>query len=188
MELSIYLFFCYNSIKPITNTIIMTSKIIIKNTQYADSRTAPEDIDRDKLYEATQNHLHDVERGMDWFSKQIHDAGLKHDFTKMDCFDEVYAPSVLSGKSDDEFKNEEWYKRHISEERHHVNDNAHSDVDMVDIIEHLVDVVMSGLGRAGFVNSKYTDISPELLYRAYWNSVHKLENIVEVSNAEDLEQ
>lgn len=161
----------------------MTDKILIKNTAYADSRTAPEDIDRDKLYKATANHIKDVERGMDYFSKQIHEAGLRHDFTKMDCFDEVYAPSVLSGHTDDSFKQGDWYKRHISEERHHVNDNAHSDVDLVDIIEHLVDVVMSGLGRSGFVNSRYTDISPELLYRAYWNSVNKLENIVQISNA-----
>lgn len=43
------------------------SKIIIKNTKYADSRTADEEITKDKLYEATAEHLKDVERGMDWF-------------------------------------------------------------------------------------------------------------------------
>lgn len=165
----------------------MTSKIIIKNTQYADSRTAPEDITKEKLYDATEEHIKDVQKGMDFFSEKIHEAGLKHDFTKIAYFDE-YAEDVLSEHTDEDFKKRPWYQRHIYEERHHVNDNAHSDVDMVDIIEHLVDVVMSGLGRAGFVNSKYTDISPELLYRAYWNSVHKLENIVEVSNAENLKE
>ena len=164
----------------------MTDKIIIKNTQYADSRTAPEDITKEKLYTATMNHIQDVEKGMEWFAEKIHEAGLKHDYTKMDTFDEVYAPLVLSGHTDDSFKQGKWYQRHITEERHHVNDNAHSDVDLVDIIEHLVDVTLSGLGRAGYVSSKYSDISPDLLYRAYWNSIHKLKSIVEIDN-EDLE-
>ena len=64
------IFFCYNSIKPITNTIIMTSKIIIKNTQYADSRTAPEDITKEKLYDATEEHIKDVQKGMEFFAEK----------------------------------------------------------------------------------------------------------------------
>ena len=167
------------------------SKIIIKNTKYADSRTADsrtadKDITKDKLYDATINHINDVRRGMDYFSEQIHKRGLNHDYTKIDCFDDVYAPSVLSGHTDDSFKQGEWYQRHITEERHHVNDNAQIDINLIDIFEHIVDIVMAGKGRAGQITSRYCDMDPILLHRAYYNTIRMLDEIVEVSNAEEL--
>ena len=156
-------------------------KIIIKNTKYADSRTADGDNTRDKLYDATIHHVNDVKRGMDYFVELIHEAGEKHDYTKLDCFDKVYAPLVLSKKKNSEFESQEWFQRHITEERHHVNHNAHADVNLIDILEHITDVVMSGNGRAGHITSQYCDISPDLLYRAYWNTVRMLDDVVEVA-------
>ena len=163
----------------------MTSKIIIKNTSDADSRTADGNLTKEKLYDATVAHIHDVERGMDYFARQLHERGLKHDYTKLDDFDN-YTEIVLARLPQDEFEATDWCQRHYFEERHHVNSNAPTDVDLVDIFEHVCDVTLAGLGRAGHVSSKYSDIDPGLLYRAYWNTIRRLESIVEVSNAEYL--
>ncbi len=184
---SIY-FFCYNSINPITNTITMTSKIIIKNTQYADSRTAPEDITKEKLYDATEEHIKDVQKGMDFFSEKIHEAGLKHDFTKIAYFDE-YAEDVLSEHTDEDFKKRPWYQRHIYEERHHLNADCPLDVNLFDVLEMISDCVMAGKGRFGRVTPEYLNLSdPSILIRAYYNTVKMLDDIVEVSNAENLKE
>ena len=158
----------------------MDDKIVVKRSRHVNSRTPDENLTKEELYTATVNHINDVKKGMDYFSELIHERGLKHDHTKIDNFDDEYAPLVLSRLSNEEFENHPWNQKHFSEERHHINNNAHSDIDLVDIIEHLVDVTLSGLSRAGYVNSKYAEVSPLLLYRAYWNSIHKLEQNVEV--------
>ena len=48
------LFFVLQNSQTTTIISIMTDKIIIKNTAYEDSRTAPEDITKEKLYEDTE--------------------------------------------------------------------------------------------------------------------------------------
>lgn len=162
------------------------SKIIIKNTKYADSRTADEEITKEKLYEATAEHLKDVERGMDFISKLIHEAGLKHDYTKMDAFDQ-YAEDVLRALPEEEFIKQDWNQRHIFEERHHLNSNVPLDVNLVDVIEMIVDCVMAGRGRAGHLTHKYLKLQdPTVLERAYWNTVKLLDDVVVVSDSEEL--
>ena len=157
-------------------------KIIIKNTRNADSRTATEDITIEDLKNATIEHINDVNRGMQYFASKIREAGNKHDYTKLDCFEEVYAPSVLSDHRNEDFKQGQWYQRHITEERHHLNSNAHADVNLIDVLEMIADCVMAGNGRAGHISSYYCDVSPELLYRAYWNTIRMLDDIVVVSD------
>ena len=166
----------------------MTIKIIIKNTEYADSRTAPDDITKEKLYDATVEHIKDVQKAMDYFANLIHDAGLKHDFTKISYFDE-YAENVLSGHTDEEFKNRPWYQRHVYEERHHLNADCPLDVNLFDVLEMIADCVMAGKGRFGRVTPEYLNLSdPSILVRAYYNTVKLLDDIVEVSNAENLKE
>ena len=67
----------------------------------------------------------------------------------------------------------------------HLPDNVPEDVDLIDCIEMLVDTVMAGRGRSGHLTSKYIEIDPKVLYRAYWNSVKKLNDIVQVANSEE---
>ena len=165
----------------------MTSRIIIKNTQYADSRTAPDDLTKEKLYNATTEHIKDVGKAMDFFAEKIHEAGLKHDYTKISDFDE-YAEDVLSGYIDEDFKKRPWYKKHIYEERHHLNADCPLDVNLFDVLEMIADCVTAGKGRFGRVTPEYLNLSdPSILTRAYFNTVKLLDDIVEVSNAEDLD-
>lgn len=154
-------------------------KIIIKDTSNADSRTG-KNITRDSLYNDTVEHIKDVQKGMNFLADQIVNAGKTHDWTKLDNFDKEYCPLVLSGKTNEEFMASDWHERHIFTERHHVNHDAKADVNLIDILEHIVDVVMAGNGRAGHISSRYCDIDPNLLYRAYWNTIRMLDDIVEV--------
>lgn len=156
------------------------SKIKIKDTKNADSRTADSNLTKKTLYDATINHIDDVKRGMDYIADEIKKRGREHDFTKIGEYFDEYSTNVLKGEGDESFKQEEWYQKHITLERHHVCDQAGTDVDLIDIIEHLVDVTMAGLGRSGYVSSKYSDINPLLLYRAYWNTIRRLEAQVEI--------
>lgn len=155
-------------------------KIILQDTHNADSRTADSDFTMGDLREATKAHIDEVGRCMDFFANKIHEAGLVHDWTKLDNFLEEYGPLCMRGVVDEEFKADPWYSRHIYTERHHVEEDAKVDVNLIDILEKIADTVCAGKGRAGHLSSKYIDIDPKLLYRAYWNTVALLDNATEV--------
>lgn len=163
----------------------MPGKIILEDTHNADSRTASDDFTMEDLREATETHIREVGICMDFFADKIREAGSIHDWTKMDNFEEEYGPLCMSGVTDEEFKADPWYARHIYTERHHVNDDAKVDVNLIDIFEKIADTVTAGKGRAGHLTSKYIDVSPELLYRAYWNTVKLLDDNTEVHQKEE---
>lgn len=155
-------------------------KIMIADTHNADSRTADSDFTIDDLREATKIHIKEVGECMDFFADKIHEAGIIHDWTKMDNFSEAYGPLVMSGVTDDEFRADPWYETHIYTERHHIDEDAKTDLNLVDVIEKICDTVTAGKGRAGHLSSKYIDVDPMLLYRAYWNTVRMLDEATEV--------
>ena len=98
------------------------NKIIIKNTQNADSRTANDKLTKENLHEATVIHRADVQQIMGLVGEMIIERGEDHDFTKIIYFDE-FAEEVLKPHTNDEFINTNWYQTHIFEERHHLNAN-----------------------------------------------------------------
>ena len=163
----------------------MSEKIPLKDTHNADSRTADANFTIEDLKLATEQHIQEVGMCMDFFANMCHRAGKVHDWTKMDNFYEEYGPLCMSRVVDDEFKADPWYQRHIYTERHHVEEDAKVDVNLCDILEHIADVVAAGKGRTGHLSSKYIDIDPKLLYRAYWNTVKLLDDNTEVIEEED---
>ena len=105
---------------------------------------------------------------------------------KYPIFDQ-YAEDVLSEHTDEDFKKRPWYQKHIYEERHHLNADCPLDVTLIDVFEMIADCVMAGKGRFGRVTPEYLNLSdPSILIRAYFNTVKMLDDIVEVSNAEEL--
>ena len=158
----------------------MTNKIIIKNTQNADSRTANSELSKTTLLESTEIHRNDVKRLMDCMSEIIVKKGENHDWTKIEYFDE-FADEVLKPHTDDEFKNAHWYQNHIFEERHHLNANCPVDVNLFDCLELIADCIVAGKGRAGRLTPAYLKLKdPSILERAYWNTVKLLDDIVEI--------
>ena len=157
------------------------TKIIIKNTRNADSRTADDKLSKESLLESTEIHQNDVKRIMDYMADLIIRKGNKHDYTKTKYFDE-FSENVLNPHTDDEFKQADWYQMHVSEERHHLNANCPVDVDLFDVLEMIADCIVAGKGRAGKVTPPYLKLKdPFILERAYWNTVKMLDDVVEVA-------
>lgn len=158
--------------------------ISIKRTRNADSRTADEKLSYDMLKQDTMEHINDVHQGMCFISDLISIRGMTHDFTKENYFDE-FAENVLTPHTNDEFINNDWYQKHIFEERHHLNANCPLDVNLIDVLEMIVDCVMAGKGRSGHVTPQYLILKdPGILERAYWNTVKLLDDEVVICDDE----
>lgn len=163
----------------------MNGKIIIKNTQNADSRTADDKLSKETLCTATHMHRSDVSDIMERVAEMITCRGIDHDYTKSKYFDE-FADEVLKPHTDEEFKNSHWYQKHIFEERHHLNANCPLDVNLLDVLEMICDCIAAGKGRSGRTTPAFLKLKdPLILERAYWNTVKLLDDIVEVDTTQE---
>lgn len=151
-------------------------KIIIEKTPNADTRTATIPLTRDILLEGSLAHICHVKNGIAYFKDMLDDSAKKHDWTKIEYIDEFFA-DAQSGAKGDAFKNLRWFKRHVTTERHHVNDFCHDDINLIDILERVADITMAGMSRSGNV---YTDELPaDILQRAYKNTILMLKENIE---------
>ena len=139
----------------------------------ADSRSANSEFNEENLLKDTKSHINDVSKGMDFIADQLMSRGEKHDHTKVKNMSQFYE-ALKSGKIKDSF----WYQMHITEERHHLKSNAPDDVNLIDVIEHIVDCTMAGMTRSGTVYD--VDLPADLLLTAVANTVEMLKNNIEV--------
>lgn len=153
--------------------------IKVTKSPNADSRTANPEASKMELIRSTESHISDVNAGLKLISDMISERGKKHDNTKLSAMDEFNA-ALKSGK----IKETEWYKKHITEERHHLKSYVPKDVNLIDVIEHLVDCTMAGLTRSGTIYD--VDLSPETLQLAAQNTVELIKSNVKVVESEDL--
>lgn len=151
--------------------------ITIRKSPNADSRTAKSNLTMKELQVSTQRHQGDVERGLTLMGSLVTNRGVYHDHTKTKNMEEYYA--ALTGSN---IKESEWYNKHITEERHHLKSHVPDDVNLIDVMEHLVDCTMAGLARSGEIYD--TDISPDVLVLACQNTVEFLKNNITVIDDE----
>ena len=147
--------------------------ITIKKAMNADSRTANFNLTVDDLTADTKSHMDDVNNGMKFIAEQIIHRGRMHDNTKLNSMNQFY-DAIKSNN----IKNTFWYQMHIVSERHHLKSNVPDDVNLIDVIEHLVDCTMAGLTRSGSIYD--TDLSPEILEKAVANTVKLLKDNTKV--------
>ena len=140
-----------------------------------DTRTANRKPSFYEFHEANKDHMVDVQDVMREIALLIEGAGLHHDYTKQIYEAEFYADfcKVLDG-STEKFTDMEWYQKHIKEERHHINSRCPEDVDLIDIIEHIVDCCCAGKTRSGYISPVVID--PEILQKAVENTVALIDN------------
>jgi hypothetical protein len=151
------------------------SKIIIKKSQNADTRTCDwSKVSKEELLMESGQHIHDVQRGLDYLSYLLMKAGINHDYTKIENIDEFYRDFQTG------FKKQDWWEKHQKEERHHFNTKKHiqEDVNLIDVLEQIVDGVMAGMARSG--KYRHEPISDELLQKAYKNTAKLLLDNIEV--------
>ena len=155
--------------------------IKIKKSPNADSRTAEGNTSKSELLGNSVQHIGDVQKGLAWFAEKLIEAGAIHDHTKISGIDDFY-DSFSKGLTGEAFKAEKWAQLHYLTERHHLNDHCPEDVTLIDVLERVADITMAGMGRSGKIYDATLD--PEILQRAYGNTVKLLADQIVVESDE----
>jgi hypothetical protein len=152
--------------------------IKIQKSQTADTRTCDfTKVSKETLLESSHQHIRDVREGFIYFGELIGMAASKHDWTKISGIDQFHVDFTTG------FKTQDWYTMHKKEERHHIGvpEGVRDDVNIVDLLEHIIDCVMAGKGRSGAVFP--IELPNELLQKIVKNTVDLLASNIEVEDA-----
>lgn len=126
------------------------------------------------LFDVSREHIKDVSKGLGFFAGKLTEAAAVHDYDKLTMIDWFFKCLQT------EFSDSTWWDNHRKIHRHHLNreDGVPDDVNLVDVIEHVVDCVMAGTARNGEVYD--LELPDELLQKAFQNTVELLKNNVEL--------
>jgi len=152
--------------------------IKIPKSATADTRTCDfTKVSKDTLLASSKQHIGDVREALQFFSRLIAQAMLAHDTDKLTDIDGFHADFVTG------FKQTGWWDRHRQLNRHHLNmaDGVRDDVNLIDVLDFIADCVMAGMARSGSVYP--LKLSPELLEKAFQNTVEMLKREVVVEDA-----
>jgi hypothetical protein len=113
-----------------------------------------------------------VVKGLSFFSALLMKAAGDHDRDKLTSIDWFHSDFVTG------FKSNTWWENHRRITRHHISkeDGVPRDVNLIDVLEHVVDCVMAGMGRSGSVYE--LKLPDELLQRAFKNTTDLLKSQV----------
>lgn len=143
--------------------------IRIRKSSTADTRTCDfANTSKATLYASSVQHIGDVRCALDYFRSALRRASERHDADKLTDIDGFHADFVTG------FKQTGWWDRHRRLNRHHLMqaDGVPPDVDLIDVLDFIADCVMAGMARSGSVYP--LQLSPELLERAFQNTVEQL--------------
>ena len=152
------------------------NKILIYKNPNGDSRTAPKNISYEEFQKANDMHKQDVKIVMDELAYMLSQRGREHDYTKKSHEKLFYENFISTINYGTDFVNDEWYKMHVTTERHHLISDLKKDFDLIDVLEMIVDCVCAGKARSGEV--KNLQIDEEILTKAFNNTVDKINNMI----------
>ena len=153
--------------------------IKINKSANADSRTATHKVSEAELLKNSEQHITDVKAALAWFRDYLLMVGMKHDWTKVRYIKEFYQDFADSQEGfQGDFKQQHWFKDLHLKERHHLNDRCPDDVNLFDVLERVADITMAGLARSGQIYD--AEIDPDILLRAYKNTIKLLSDNVQV--------
>ena len=114
---------------------------------------------------------------MAFFIGKLTEAAGEHDYDKLTAIDWFHEDFVTG------FKQTGWWDNHRKIHRHHLaqEDGVPEDVNLLDVLEYISDCVMAGMARSGSVYD--LTMPPELLERAFKNTVELLKAEVVISDA-----
>lgn len=160
------------------------NKIVIKPAPTGDSRTCDvSEVSLEELHAASEQHIRDVNKVITeicgYFQWVI---GRDHDFDKLTDLAAFYADFQTG------FASHEWLDQHKRTSRHHLDyvDGVPSDVNLLDVLEHIIDCVVAGMARSGSVWP--LELSNTVLQTAFDNTVALLEESVIVETDRQDEQ
>ena len=151
------------------------SVIQIKKSPTADTRTCDwSKVSKEQLLASSSQHIYDVGMGLGFFAGLLTGAAATHDHDKISGIDHFHADFQTG------FKETGWWDKHRKVNRHHIDkpDGVPDDVNLIDVLEHIVDCVMAGMARSGSVY--HLEISDDVLRQAFDNTVAMLKDNVEV--------
>jgi hypothetical protein len=154
--------------------------IEIQKSPTADTRTCDfANVTRDTLYASSEQHIGDVQDGLSFFMGKLHEASQRHDFDKLTDIATFHADFTTG------FKQTLWWDTHRRINRHHLTqaDGVRDDVNLIDVLDFIADCVMAGMARSGSVYP--LNLSPELLEKAFQNTVEMLKREVVVAAPAD---
>lgn len=153
--------------------------IVIKPSPSADTRSADHLVTEDELRRSTEMHIDDVRRGMEYVADLLRERGARHDWTKLRYFPSFYRQFTDAQRTG--CWGNGWYDRiHCVKERHHLEEHGcPEDVNLLDVIEHIVDGVMAGKARSGSYRQDL--LGSGILERAYANTQRLLDGAVRVA-------
>jgi len=150
--------------------------IEIQPSATADTRTCDyTTVTKKTLLDSSRIHIEDVQQAIGFFMEKLLEAARVHDRDKITDIDGFHRDFVTG------FKQTEWWDRHRQLNRHHLNsdDGVRDDVNLIDVLDFIADCVMAGMARSGSVYP--LKLSPELLERAFQNTVTLLKSQVVVT-------
>ena len=158
-------------------TVRNSATIVIKPSPSADTRSADHVVTVDELRQSTEMHIDDVRRGLAFLGKLLQERGERHDWTKLRYLPSFYKQFNEAQKTG--CWGNGWYDRiHCKQERHHIEDACPKDVNLLDVLEHIVDGVMAGKARSG--EYRQDVLGSGILERAYANTQRLICDAVEV--------
>ena len=149
----------------------------IKKSKTADTRTCDfANTTKETLLASSLQHIGDIVKAIAFFQGYITEAAGRHDYDKLTAIDWFHADFVTG------FKQTGWYDNHRKIHRHHLDkpDGVPPDVNLLDVLEHIADCVMAGMGRSGSVYE--LKLPDELLQTAFRNTVEQLKAQVKVED------
>lgn len=152
--------------------------IVVSPSPTADTRTCDfTKVSQETLYESSRQHINDVGLALSFFQQQLTLAAQRHDTDKLTDVAGFHA-DFLTG-----FTQTTWLDRHRRLNRHHLTreDGIPADVNLIDVLDFIADCVMAGMARSGSVYP--LDLPPDLLARAFQNTVELLKSQVVVQPA-----
>lgn len=150
--------------------------ITIQKSVTADNRTCDKSaVAKEALLASSVQHIGDVGKGMAFFAGKLTESASIHDYDKLsliDWFHKDFQGDILRKGG--------WLENHYKIHRHHLDKPAGvpEDVNLIDVLEHIADCVMAGMGRAGDVWP--INLSDALLQRAVANTAAMLKSQVSV--------
>lgn len=163
------------------------NKVIIRPSKTADTRSADKVVTKKELFDSSIQHIEDVKKVMQLFECALSIQGKYHDYTKIGQIDLFYSDFRKAQLEKVDFTQLQWYKMHITAERHHLFDHVPEDVNLFDVLERIADITTAGVGRSGWFDiSKELAFDQELLRRAYINTIKWTLNRIKLVKEEEL--
>ncbi len=146
--------------------------IAIHPSKTADTRSADKLVSKKELFDSSIQHIEDVKKVMQLFECALSIQAKYHDWTKLQYIDLFYSDFNKAQKEKVDFTKLQWYKMHITTERHHLVNNIPEDVNLFDVLERIADITTAGIGRSGWFDiEKELAFDPELLKISYINTI-----------------